>query len=135
MREKVTFGGSRCKRVATLFIVGPAECSKRSLKVFCCDESDCQGFTDTKLTLDKIFKGLEAQKFPYRYDENHKVLEFKNKDEKYPVNIYFKDHASGLLAYQAGQFKEGMKMGGMKLYPDAEIAYNPCVLLKRMTRK
>ncbi|PKN35043.1 MAG: hypothetical protein CVU61_05075 [Deltaproteobacteria bacterium HGW-Deltaproteobacteria-19] len=110
-------------------------CFDSSPKLYCSGDPDSKQYNDTGLTLNKVMKALEKKKFTYNYDEKNKVLEFKSKEAKYPIKIYFKDHASGLAAYKAGQEQEAMQIGRLQLAPAGELVFDSCKLLNMIVKE
>jgi hypothetical protein len=123
--------------VIVLFLAVITGCFDSSPKLSCCEEEECKNVTATGLTMKKVTSALEKSKLTYHYDQKTKILEFKHKDEKYPVKIYFKDHASGLAAYKARRMEEyrDVGLGPRQLTPTGEFVFDPCRLLKLIVQK
>jgi hypothetical protein len=115
--------------ICMFFLVTALSGCDRSPKVYCTESEDGTDYKETGLTLKGVMKHLEKNKIAYKYDEKEKVLYFQT------ARIYFKDHASGLVAYKARQPQRKMdNLGVTPIQPQGEFVLDPCKLLELIKR-
>lgn len=122
--------GLICTTIFIVFSVMVLAGCDRSPKLYCSQDENSQTYKDTGITMKKLMKRLDENKISYKYDEQAKVLQLQK-----GAKIYFKDHASGLVAYKATQHQEKMEIGGLTLAPEGDAVLNPCKLIELMARE
>ncbi len=115
--------------ICMFFLVTALSGCDRSPKVYCTESEDGTDYKETGLTLKDVMKHLEKNKIAYKYDEKEKVLYFQT------ARIYFKDHASGLVAYKARQPQTKIENPDLAPFrPQGEFVLDPCKLLALIKR-